>query len=220
MPPNLQPGHTFPDIELPDHTGQVVKLSALMRGWPTIVTFGRGLHCQEDRRAFANYAQYLYPDLMVSYCNLVTLTVENFLSTLELRETVGAYWPFLCDFDRKIITQLGLVDHTDPRYSPLALPYTFVLRADRTIHKVYDGWWYAARPTADELIHDLRDVRALQPDWGYPVTNPPTTEPPERLRPGHKFPDFEALDHDGQPARLSQLVDGWPTALVFVRGHY
>jgi peroxiredoxin len=220
LPPSLAPGSLFPDLELPDHTGAAVRLGDLMRGWPTIVTFARGLHSGEDRRQLANYAKYLYPDLMVSYCNLITVTVEDYLRTLELRENVGAYWPFLCDFDRKVIQELGLVDETDARYSPLARPITFVLHGDRRIHKVYDGGGYAGRPTADELIHDLRDVRSQRPDWGYPVTDPPTTQPPERLRPGRTFPDFELPDHDGQPARLSRLVGGWPTALTFIRGHY
>lgn len=220
MRPDLTPGNLFPDIELPDHTGAVVKLSDLMRGWPTIVTFARGLHCREDRRQLTNYAKYLYPDLLVSYCNLITVSVEDYLRTLELRESVGAFWPFLCDFDRKLINELEIVDRTDEHYSPLALPYTFVLHADRRIYKNYDGWWYAGRPTTDELIHDLRQVRSLQPDWAYPVSNPPMTEPPEALRPGRLFPDFELPNHDGERVRLSQLVDGWPTALHFIRGHY
>jgi peroxiredoxin len=220
MRDDLQPGNVFPDVELPDHTGAVAKLGDLMRGWPTIVTFARGLHCREDRRQLANYAKYLYPDLMVSYCNLITISTEDYLRTLELRESVGAFWPFLCDFERKVITELDIVDSTDKQYSPIALPYTFVLHPDRRIHKVYDGWWYAGRPTSDELIRDLRVVRASLPNWGYAGTNPPTTEPPEALRPGRVFPDFEAPDHTGKRVRLSELVEGWPTALHFVRGHY
>jgi peroxiredoxin len=220
MRDDLTPGNLFPDIELPDNTGAVVKLSDLMRGWPTIVTFGRGLHCREDRRQLANYAKYLYPDLMVSYCNLITVTTEDYLRTLELRETVGAFWPFLCDFERKVINELEIVDSSDREYPAVALPYTFVLHPDRRIHKVYNGWWFAGRPTSDELIHDLRDVRAALPNWGYAGTNPPTTEAPETLRPGRIFPDFEAPDHNGKAQRLSKLVDGWPTALHFVRGHY
>ena len=40
------------------------------------------------------------------------------------------------------------------------------------------------------------------------------------LTPGHVFPDFELPDHTGKPVRLSELMDGRPTAVVFVRGHY
>jgi hypothetical protein len=112
------------------------------------------------------------------------------------------------------------VDESDPRYSPLALPYTFVLHGDRTIHKIYDGRWYAGRPTADELLHDMRDARARRPDWAYPASAPPVSEPPPALRPGRVFPDFSLPDQDGKPARLSELMDGWPTALIFIRGHF
>jgi hypothetical protein len=40
------------------------------------------------------------------------------------------------------------------------------------------------------------------------------------LRPGSPFPDFELPDHSGRPVRLSEHMDGWPAAVVFVRGHY
>ena len=40
------------------------------------------------------------------------------------------------------------------------------------------------------------------------------------LSPENTFPDFELPDHDGRPVRLSALMGGWPTAVVFVRGHY
>jgi len=40
------------------------------------------------------------------------------------------------------------------------------------------------------------------------------------LQPGHPFPDFELPDDTGRPVRLSEYMDGRPTAVVFVRGHY
>ena len=42
MRADLVPGGRLPDLELPDHTGQPVRLSALARGYPLIVTFYRG----------------------------------------------------------------------------------------------------------------------------------------------------------------------------------
>ena len=44
MRDNLTPGEQFPDIELPNHDGAPTKLSSLMGGFPTIVTFSRGYH--------------------------------------------------------------------------------------------------------------------------------------------------------------------------------
>lgn len=42
MRPDLVPGSRFPDLELPDHRRQAVRLSALARGYPLIVSFYRG----------------------------------------------------------------------------------------------------------------------------------------------------------------------------------
>lgn len=39
---NLVAGGRFPDLELPDHRRQPVKLSALAAGFPLIVSFYRG----------------------------------------------------------------------------------------------------------------------------------------------------------------------------------
>jgi peroxiredoxin len=40
------------------------------------------------------------------------------------------------------------------------------------------------------------------------------------LNPGKLFPDFTLPDQDGQPFRLSEYMNGWPTVVTFVRGHY
>ena len=42
MKENLQPGEEFPDIELPSHEDEVVKLSSVIRSFPTAVVFSRG----------------------------------------------------------------------------------------------------------------------------------------------------------------------------------
>lgn len=42
MHPDLNVGSRFPDLELPDHNNQPVKLSALADGFPLIVSFYRG----------------------------------------------------------------------------------------------------------------------------------------------------------------------------------
>ena len=42
MHPDLAVGRGFPDLELPDHRGQAVRLSKLSDGFPLIVSFYRG----------------------------------------------------------------------------------------------------------------------------------------------------------------------------------
>ena len=40
------------------------------------------------------------------------------------------------------------------------------------------------------------------------------------LRPGEKFPDIELPNQDGKPTKLSKMMGGFPTAVVFSRGYY
>lgn len=42
MRDDLKPGNKFPDIELPNQDKETVKLSALIRGFPTVLVFSRG----------------------------------------------------------------------------------------------------------------------------------------------------------------------------------
>jgi len=42
MQKDLKPGNEFPDIELPNHAKEMVRLSTLVRGFPTVLVFSRG----------------------------------------------------------------------------------------------------------------------------------------------------------------------------------
>ena len=42
----------------------------------------------------------------------------------------------------------------------------------------------------------------------------------KNLRPGEKFPDIELPNQDGELTKLSSLMGGFPTAMVFSRGYY
>jgi peroxiredoxin len=42
----------------------------------------------------------------------------------------------------------------------------------------------------------------------------------ENLRPGEKFPDIELPNQDENLTRLSSLMRGFPTVVVFSRGYY
>jgi len=173
MRDDLRPGRAFPDIELPDHTGTAVKLSAIMRGFPTAVVFSRGYYCPKDRRQLANYVEHLQPELIVNYCKLVVVSVDGPMLSREVKDGLGATFPFLCDPDRKLIGELDIVDHTDPVHGPVAIPYTFVLDRDRTIHKIYNGWWFVGRPTVEDLRMDFRASMSLRADWWYDKERPP-----------------------------------------------
>ncbi|MCI0553087.1 MAG: hypothetical protein L0287_19240 [Anaerolineae bacterium] len=83
MRADLKIGNKFPDFELPDYTGEIRKLSLLLRGFPGVL-------------------------------------------------------------------------------------YTFILDRDRTIYKIYNGWWFVGRPTAEEIRMDLRALMSQRHDWVYP----------------------------------------------------
>jgi len=40
------------------------------------------------------------------------------------------------------------------------------------------------------------------------------------LRPGEKFPDIDLVNENDERTKLSSLMRGFPTAVVFSRGYY
>jgi peroxiredoxin len=50
MRSEIVPGDTFPDHELPDHTGKVCKLSELQGDDPLILTLARGHYCPKEHQ--------------------------------------------------------------------------------------------------------------------------------------------------------------------------
>ncbi len=114
-----------------------------------------------------NYAVHLQPELPVNYCKLVTVTTEDRLGSHEMRNAVGAMWPFLSDHERKLVYEFDMADESEHRFGPVFIPYTFVLDSDRTIYKVYMGWWYVGKPTVEELRMDLRALISRRPDWEF-----------------------------------------------------
>jgi hypothetical protein len=88
----------------------------------------------------ANYVAHLQPELAVNYCQLVVVWTDSPTST------------------------------TDASHPRIAIPYTFVLDAERVIFKIYNGWWYVGRPTVEELRIDLRVLMSRRRDWWYDDT--------------------------------------------------
>jgi peroxiredoxin len=167
MHANLRIGEKFPDFELPDHTGTPQKLSELMRGFPTALVFSRGYFCPKDRRQMQNYVEDLQPELRVNYCKMITVSVDDPILTSEVRDQLNANWPFLCDSERKLAHELEIVDTTDKLHGEIFIPYTFMLDRDRSIYKIYNGWWFVGRPTVEELRMDYRDLLSRRSDWVY-----------------------------------------------------
>lgn len=164
MRPDIVPGATFPDYQLPDHRGRRVTLSELQEEDPLVLVLARGGYCPKDRRQHEGLLQ-LHREMQVGYCRLVTVSTDTLLQTNEFRSAVGATWPFLSDAGRRLQKDLDIVEYTDPHHDPM-IPHTLVLEPGLRVHKVYVGYWFFGRPTVEELRLDLRAVlRRCRPDW-------------------------------------------------------
>ena len=164
MRSDIVPGSRFPDYELSDQTGRRRRLSDLQGSDPMIVILSRGHYCPKDRRQLRNLVE-LYPEIRVAYTNIVTISTDNLLETNEMRDALGAAWPFLSDPGRIVQKDLDIAEYTDPHHDPM-IPYTFVLAPGLQIHSIYNGYWYWGRPSNEDLRRDLRDItRAVRSDW-------------------------------------------------------
>lgn len=157
-------GATFPDYELPDQTGRRRRLSEIQGHDPMIVVLSRGHFCPKDRRQLRNLAE-LYPETKVAYTKVVTISTDNLLETNEMRDAIGAAWPFLSDPQRIVQKDLEIQEYTDPHHDPM-IPYTLVLGPGLEVHSIYNGYWYWGRPSNQDLRRDLRELtRLTRPDW-------------------------------------------------------
>ncbi len=164
MRPDIKPSMPFPDYELPDQNGRRRRLSEMQGGDSMILVLSRGHFCPKDRRQHANLVD-MYPEIRVAYTKIVTISTDNLLELNEMRDGLGAGWPFLSDPGRTIQKDLDIAEYTDPRHDPM-IPYTLVLEPGLRIYSMYNGYWYWGRPSNDDLRRDLREVtRRIRPDW-------------------------------------------------------
>jgi peroxiredoxin/cold shock CspA family protein len=178
MTTNLQIGERFPDFKLPNQRNELMQLSQFTKpslldeklgfpdGYPLILVFYRGFFCPRDQQQMRQLVQF-QNELKVNYCKLVTLSVEPPLVQAAFRAGLGAQWTFLADEKREIIQQINILDETEGEYAYRAQPYTFVLRPDLTIHKIYNGWFFVGRPTLEELRLDLRAIMETLSYYSY-----------------------------------------------------
>ena len=164
MRSDITVGNTFPDYELPDHTGTKRKLSFLQGHDPMVIMIGRGVWCPKDRmqlRELVHFSQ----QCAVGFTRLVTITTDSFILSNDLRLGVGADWPFLHDDRRVMMNDLEIQEYTDPVNNPM-IPHTFVLEPGLKIYKIYNGYWYWGRPSTAELHQDLRAItEKIRPDF-------------------------------------------------------
>ncbi len=184
MTTNLQVDELFPDIELPNHQNELTRLSQFTRpslldkhlgfldGYPLILVFYRGFFCPRDQQQMRQLVEF-QRELVVNYGKLVAVSTDPPLVQAAFRAGLGAQWTFLSDEQRVIIKQINILDETEGEYAYRAQPYTFVLRADLRIFKIYNGWYFVGRPTKEELRHDLRAIMESRSDYRYEAYTTP-----------------------------------------------
>jgi peroxiredoxin len=96
-------------------------------------------------------------ELAVNYCKLAVVSVDAPEINAAFRAGLGATFPFLSDHERMVVQQLDMTETSKSR-GITAIPYTFSLLPDLTVHNLYCGYWYVGRPTLDELRRDLREM--------------------------------------------------------------
>jgi peroxiredoxin len=169
MRADIIPGAVFPDYELPDHTTKRRKLSELQGQDPLVLVLSRGGYCPKERRQHEGLVE-LHREMGVGYCRLVTISTDTIVETNEFRTGINAHWVFLSDARRVVQKDLDIAEYTDSAHNPM-IPHTIVLEPGLVIYKIYMGYWFFGRPTAEELRLDLRAVlRKCRPDWD--ITTP------------------------------------------------
>jgi peroxiredoxin len=164
MRPDIVPGATFPDYELPDHANAVRKLSEIQGDDPLVLTLARGHYCPKEHQQHQQLAAF-YSQINVAYTAIATISTDDHHTIQEFRNSVGAQWPFLSDPERIVQQDLDIQEYTDPDNDPM-IPHTLVLKPGLVVHSVYNGYWFWGRPSVEDLRRDLREAtREIRPDW-------------------------------------------------------
>ena len=158
MSKGLNVGDTLPDFALPDQDGVVRRLSELQGDDPMVLLLGRGEHCPRERQHQREMLR-LQEWLPVAFTSMVTVLPNVLHDVHKLRISTGAWWPYLADAELELQKALDIAEYTDPHHAA-TVPHTVVLDAGLKVDKVYVGYWYWGRPSADDLWRDLRDLMA------------------------------------------------------------
>ena len=97
----------------------------------------------------------------VAYQRIAVVSVDPPRVNEAFKHGLGAPFPFLSDEDRAVTDLLGIGESTDTKHGPLPVPFTFALLPDLTIHRIWNGWYMAGRPTPDELRQASRTLNEI-----------------------------------------------------------
>jgi peroxiredoxin len=164
MRDDLKSGSPFPDLRLPEHTGQELALSEIAEQEPLVLAFVRGWWCPKEQVRLRGLVG-MQDEIQREYGAIAVVTTDEPYVNGAFRAGLGADFPFLSDVDRRVAEELDLIELTDETHRPY-LPFTFLLDSTLRIHSIWCGFWYWGNPTPDELRLGLREItRAEQPSY-------------------------------------------------------
>ena len=166
---DLGPGDVFPDVELPDETGLLHRLSDLQGDDVMVLMLGRGEHCPRERQHQRELLKF-HEWSSVAFTQMVTVLPNELHDVYKLKLSTGAHWTYLADADLELQTALDIREYTDPHHAA-NVPHTVILGPGLVIEKVYVGYWFWGRPSPYQLWQDLGGLlERIKPDFD------PTTE--------------------------------------------
>jgi peroxiredoxin len=156
----LAPGNPFPDLRLPETTGEELSLSEIASEQPLVLAFVRGWWCPKEQVRLRNLVA-LQDELQREYGRIAAVTVDEPYVNGAFRAGLGADFPFLSDEERRVAEELDLLELTDELHRPF-LPFTFVLDSRLVVRRVWCGFWYWGHPSPHELRLALREITAAE----------------------------------------------------------
>jgi peroxiredoxin len=164
MRADLAPGNRFPDLRLPEHTGEELSLSEIASGQPLLLCFVRGWWCPKEQVRVRMLVD-MQEELQREYGKVAAVTVDGPYVNGAFRAGIGAHFPFLSDEERRVARELDLLEETDAKHRPF-LPFTFLLDSLLVVRQVWCGFWFWGNPTPEELRQGLRAItRDEQPSF-------------------------------------------------------
>jgi peroxiredoxin len=164
MAESLKVGATFPDFELPDENGELMRLSELQGDDVMVLMLGRGEHCPRERQHLREMLRF-HEWAAVAFTQLVTVLPNSLHDTYKMKISTGARWTFLADAELELQTALDIREYTDPHHDA-TVPHTILLSPGLKIEKIYVGYWFWGRPSPYRLWDDLGDLLArIKPDF-------------------------------------------------------
>ena len=173
---SLQVGAKAPDFELPNPTGQRIKLSTLLADGPVVLSFYRGEwcpYCNLEIRAL----QQMLPEFQQYGAQVIAISPEQPDNTLTMQEKHDLRFPVLSDAGNAVARSYGLTFALTPDLHPiykdfgidlptrngdesyeLPIPATYVVDRAGTIRYAYVNADYTQRAEPAEVLAAVRQL--------------------------------------------------------------